>query len=90
MKTFVISLERCHDRREHMKKILNEANIEFEFFNAIDGNKSNLQLRKDYNSIKSELSYGHKMNSNEIAIFLSHINIYKKIVKENISKSLIF
>ena len=38
MRTFIINLERCHERRIHMENVLRDANIEeFEFFTGIDG-----------------------------------------------------
>ncbi|MGR5488383.1 glycosyltransferase family 25 protein, partial [Vibrio alfacsensis] len=39
MKIFVISLLRSPERRERIGRLLEEQNIEFKFFNAIDGSE---------------------------------------------------
>ena len=39
IKVLVVNLKRSTARRKYVKKILDEAGIKFEFFEAYDGNK---------------------------------------------------
>ena len=90
-KIFVINLERNADRREHVSKIMSENNIDFEFFKAVDGksifpdNESRLKFIEEnfLDCNKWQPSVG------QIGCWLSHVEIWKKIVSENISSCLI-
>ena len=82
---FVISMTKSIDRRQKMSKLLN--NIEFTFLDAVDG-KANMDeatsfLKNRYLSIESELNQG------EMGCLLSHVSLWEKMKKDNISCSLI-
>ena len=49
--TFVISLKKRNDRRNEMKKILNEQNIDFSFFDAIEDENGTLGCLKSHTKI---------------------------------------
>lgn len=84
MKVFVINLERATERLAYISNLLKLYNINYEITAAIDGQKfsepewEKLKSNNALNEIGRELSHG------EIACAQSHINIYKKIVSENI------
>lgn len=53
MKIYVISLKRSPERREYIKKQLDDLSIEFEFFDAVDGRvEPPHPLFKSYNYTK--------------------------------------
>lgn len=68
LKVYCISLKRREDRREKISSRLKELGIEFEFFDAVDGNLVDL---------KTNLSKG------AIGCNLSHINLYQKLRNED-------
>ena len=89
---FVINLERCVEKKKRMKKRLQ--NINHTFINAIDGKKLNdRKLKKmDGNVLKEwrDPYSGRNITWGEIGCALSHYNIYKRCVDENIDIAIIF
>lgn len=85
MKIFVINLKRATVRKEQFLKNWAFFANELSFFNAIDG--------KDLSTnelSKCSVDYPHlKLTKGEIACALSHLALYRKIVKEKISMALI-
>ena len=74
----VLSLSDCHGRRSRISKILNELNIEFEFFEGIDGRVS---LPTEWESQIDRVNTERMLSDAEYACALSHINIYRHIVE---------
>lgn len=90
IKVFVISLKGS-DRISHLRKRLKNLKIKYEIFYGINGKdkKYFFKLLKHYNSIKTENNIGRKLSFPEIAASLSHLNIYKLIVKKGIQSAII-
>lgn len=89
---FIISLLSSTERRSRMTKLLTEKGINFTFFNAVDGREFNT---KDLNEIRDKTSYFKKqrkrnLSKGEIGCALSHINLYKHIIDNDIEFALIF
>ena len=82
IKVFIISLKGS-DRIIHLKKRLKNLKIKYKIFYGINGKdkKNYSKLLKYYNSTKTEKNIGRKLSFPEIAASLSHLNIYKLIVK---------
>jgi glycosyl transferase family 25 len=78
-KIFIISLQKSAHRREYINKLFNHNHIEFEFFDAFDGS---LHIQNNF-EIKFNLTNG------ELGCLYSHLLLYKKIQKENISEALV-
>ncbi len=78
-KIFIISLQKSAHRREYISNLFNQNHIEFEFFDAFDGG---LHIQNDF-EIKFNLTNG------ELGCLYSHLLLYKKIQKENISEALV-
>lgn len=82
-KIYVISLERCVEKRERIKNVFNELNLNYEIFDAVDGvnisenylESLGIQTIPNYlNSInKSPMNYG------ELGCFLNHYFIWKDV-----------
>jgi len=81
MYTYVISLPHESLRRKTILKKLRNVPGDFEFFDAIDGNKINLLEHIDYQGLKRRLCYGKDLTRGELGCFFSHRAVLKKIVK---------
>ncbi|KDM90652.1 glycosyltransferase family 25 protein [Photobacterium galatheae] len=82
MKTYVVSLARSTERREHMQALLSQAGIPFEFFDAVDGTASDQFLH--CNKAVPELTFkrkGYHLVPAEIACFASHFALWEKCVE---------
>lgn len=84
MKIFVINLARSKERRACIERQLKKLNLEYEIFEAVDG--SALSYAQVLRNTKT-LNYA--VSSGEIGCSLSHINIYRKMVAEDIPQALI-
>ncbi len=80
-KVYVINLEKRTERKERMLSILNDLNLSFEFFKAIDGDQIkfdewNIQVFPGYqpDNKKKTLTKG------EIGCFMSHYSIWKEVI----------
>lgn len=89
MKIFIVNLQRDHKKRANMTSLLESSGFDYEFFNAVDGNliyENN--FNKCYKGLALPLSETH-LTKGEIGCALSHLFLYKKMVKENIPIALI-
>ena len=76
-KVYVVNLEREKDKRDLMQSKLNQLNIEFEFFKALDGFKmTDRKLLRDG-------------TMGQVGCKQSHMNIFKKAKQDDLSKILI-
>ena len=89
MKTFVISLAEAKERKTHITKIMEERNLEFEFFEAVDGRGFDVPNHPNHHTFKRQLYFGRNMKGGEIGVLLSHKSIYQKMVNKEIPISLI-
>ena len=85
MHNYVISLISADQRREHIKQQFDKKEVDFKFFDAVTPALA-LSLSKDMG-----LNYNEKyLTEGELACFMSHVSLWKKIVDENISYMAIF
>lgn len=80
---FVVSLRRAQDRRALMSRQLREAGLNFEIVDGVDGNAISAQ------DLEALTVPGKVFHPGVIGCYLSHTNIYKKIVDEAIEVALI-
>jgi glycosyl transferase family 25 len=95
---FVISLKDSK-RRNYIKKTLNRYDIDFSFFDAVDGRNQDLSYFEKkgwYSPTKEKYSHNFGMPhsavetlSKMMACSLSHVMVAKKILEEGIEKALI-
>lgn len=91
MKIFVISMIGADKRQEQITAQLNRLELEFEFFQAVNGRLLTNEERMQHCDEKWQRRYtGRVFSPGENGCALSHINVYRKIVNENIDKALIF
>lgn len=84
MRVFVISLDDAHERRKRMQEVMQKAQVSFEFFDAVRG-KNVTQAQKQRFALQQDLL----LNAAEIGCLLSHVNIWQKMVDENIEAALL-
>lgn len=88
-KVLIISLQRATQRREHVLKQMQEINIPFEFFDAVDGRELTETQKSLADLSLAEELLGHTLVPGEIGCALSHIGIYEKMVQENMKSCII-
>ena len=85
MKTYAINLASQIKKKEHIISECKKLNLDFEIYNAING----AELSEEFIN-KNVLDYPNcYLTKGEIGCALSHINIYKEIVKNNLPYALI-
>jgi collagen beta-1,O-galactosyltransferase len=92
-KIYIINLKRREDRRQRIESTLNDMNINYEIFEAIDAQNIDLNYIKSL-GIKIIPNYkdpysDRSMNYGEIGCFLSHYFIWKETVEKKLNKIII-
>ena len=89
MEAFVISLNDAHEKRAKVKSILDDVDLNYNIYDAVDGrnnlNKYNFNVYENW----FEPTYHFNMTEGEIGCALSHYFIWKKIIDEGIGRVLI-
>ncbi|MCG6202593.1 glycosyltransferase family 25 protein [Psychromonas antarctica] len=83
MKIFVMSLKRSTDRRNRITTTLGDANIKFEFFDAIDASTPNFKYSNKRAPDQTLLRFGYALIESELACFASHYSLWQKCVALN-------
>ena len=75
----MISLPQSKDRRESVKEELKKVNMDFEFFDAVDGHKNYEELRNHYKKIGviTERAY-NEFSPGALGCLLSHHKIFER------------
>ncbi len=85
----VVNLKRSKDRRSYMQQQLDAYGVRYQFFPAVDGKTLTPQQRACYSEEESLRRFGHPLTNREIGCALSHLQIYEKMVAEDIAELLI-
>jgi GR25 family glycosyltransferase involved in LPS biosynthesis len=92
-KIFVINLKRRPDRRDEVERLMAKHSVSFEFVDAVDGaEKFKDESLADYygaNFIDERKTQNWQASPGQIGCWLSHVNIWKRMVAENIQSALI-
>lgn len=88
-KVFVINLDRSGARLEKATRLLNEANIEFERFSAIDGEQLTSSAIQAIYNFDDDKSFYKALNKGEIACYLSHRAVWQKLIDEKLDFAII-
>lgn len=81
MKIFVVNLATAVKRREHIIAQLNDQNVKFEIFDAVDGREKHYYKDKFYNSWLRKLCFARPLSDGQIGCFASHYELWKKCVE---------
>ena len=85
MRSCVISLKTAFERRKHIEAQFFEHNVSFQFFDALTPDKAEVLARE------IGLCYEEKrLTPGELACFMSHVALWKKMLDENIPFMAIF
>lgn len=85
MQCYVISLTKAHERRAHIDQEFSKQNISFQFFDALTPDLAlpfAQQLGLNFNA--------ETLTKGELACFMSHVSIWKKMIDENIPYVAVF
>jgi glycosyl transferase family 25 len=86
---WVISLRRSIERRAHITQHLKEHNLPFEFFDAIDGQTLTPDQWARYDAQQAQHCMGRELAPGEIAVALSHLTLYQRMIDQNLDEVLI-
>ncbi|WP_255478559.1 glycosyltransferase family 25 protein [Rufibacter sp. XAAS-G3-1] len=89
MKVFLINLDRSPDRLHFMKQQLDSLNLPFERISAVDGKNLDMGKLTEFADPSRVEEWKDLLTPNAIACSLSHHQIYKKMVEEDIEMALI-
>ena len=88
LKVFVINLKRSPERFEVIKQQLDNQNINFERFNAVDGAELK-DFTENFNLKRFSLESMHDLVPGEAGCSWSHIHLWEKIRSEKIDHALV-
>lgn len=89
-KIFVVNLKRRPDRRKIIETRLNNlALTNYEIIDAVDGKELPENLSDIYDE-ESAIAIHRKLQRSEIGCALSHINIAKQVIEQNLDYAIIF
>lgn len=87
---FVISLPKDKERREHLETQLRKLSIPYAITEAVYGKAlSAEELAASYDPEKAIWRFNRELSKGEIGCALSHMNIYRKMVAEDIPHALV-
>ena len=90
MKVFLINLDKNTDRLAYMTSRLNELHIPFERIPAVYGAMLKKdELHKSFAAFRSFLCEGRRVTKGEIGCALSHCEVYRRIIDENLPCALV-
>lgn len=90
MKLFIINLPDSKNRRENMRTVLKNTQLDWDFFEAFDGrNITDKQKNTVYDASKAKNNVGREMSGGEIGCAISHRNVYKYMIDNNIPEAVI-
>lgn len=88
---FVVNLKKDTEKKQHMKALCEKHNLQCQFTEAVYGKDLDENfLSEIYNEEESIRTLGRALSKSEIGCALSHINIYKHMIDENIEQAVIF
>lgn len=83
MKVVVVNLARSVDRRQRVEKLLRDAGVAFDVFNAVDGRACNHPLFARVDQNLAEIRRGFLLNPGEIGCYASHFLLWQQAIAEN-------
>lgn len=88
--TVVINLDRSTERRAAVTEMMSRLGLEFQFSRGIDGAElTPARLREVYSPFRAFLKLGRHLHVNEVGCTLSHVEVWRRMVRENIPEMLI-
>lgn len=89
-KVFVVNLEKAESRRQYISDHLSKMGIPFVITKAVNGYElSEEELNKEYSAQKTFDLHGRYLGKGEVGCSLSHRNIYREIIADELKESII-
>ena len=85
----VISLPHAPKRRQFIREQMAKLKIDYEFFDAVDGDKLSSTYISKFKIKKGEQYFGRSLSKGELGCAFSHLHIYEKMLAENIEKLIV-
>jgi glycosyl transferase family 25 len=89
-RTFVISLARAHERRAHIRQLIDRLGLDAEIVDAVDGSVLTTTQLTRYDAVAARRVYGCEMSPGEIACCLSHFSIFERMIAGGVDAALVF
>lgn len=86
---WVLNLKRDEDRRQFIQTQLQAFGVEFEMIEAVDGRSLTEEDLSAYSENAAIAACGRPLSRGEIGCALSHIKIWKRIIREKIDEVLV-
>jgi glycosyl transferase family 25 len=86
---FVISLKSSTDRRARIQNELEALGFAFRFVDGIDLRNTDIRNHSDYDGERRRLYFGRDLEPGELGCLLSHREVYRIMVNENIPRALV-
>jgi glycosyl transferase family 25 len=87
---YVINLDCADERMLSMEKQLSEINVKYERIPAIKGNSlTEAEIKKEYSATLNKEFFRADLTLGEIGCYISHKNVWRKMVAENIEFAVI-
>ena len=86
--TYVINMKDAQTRKEHMKHVLEEAQLKYEFIDAVVGKELTLP-HSDYDEKKYRLAHGKYTSLGELGCYFSHMKAFETFLKSSEEYALI-
>ncbi|AWB58637.1 MULTISPECIES: glycosyltransferase family 25 protein [Colwellia] len=87
---YVINLDCATERLLNMDKQLSEINVAFERIPAVKGNNlTTTEINQEYSKILNKKYFRADLSMGEIGCYISHRNVWRKMVAENIAFAVI-
>lgn len=81
MKIYVINLPSSVDRRENIRKQLDQQNVSYEIFQAVDGRGNPHPLFERYNDRRRKRYKRHRLSNTELGCYASHYLLWEWCVQ---------
>ena len=85
----VISLAHALKRRKFMREQMAKLKIDYEFFDAVDGNKLSHAYLSKFKIKEGEQYIRRSLSPGEIGCAVSHLHVYEKMLAENIGNLIV-
>lgn len=83
MKTYIISLKRSVERRDYIKKHVENLELNFEIVDAVDGSTFSQENLIEFCDMDAVSMNRHWLSNGAIACSLSHLKVYERFLKSD-------
>ena len=85
----IVSLPHALKRRKFMREQMAKLKIDYEFFDAVDGDKLSIAYINKFKIKEGEQHISRPLSKGELGCAFSHLHVYEKMLAENIEKLIV-